>query len=418
MAAGLLLLFLGGGSALWAAGAPAETSGTEDFGQFVAHHQADLAPFFEKNRGAFIGQGVPVLLEWLSRVMFVTLGVTWILDIALSRGFSALFAPALARLTRAVVYATGHLVLSLVLGALFSLGVVLVAGWAHLGLVLGLATAGFVVVTAVVQVGWILYLYRTDVFIAALFFLTLVVIHGFTLLGIAAPMLGAPASATARSFVDGTITPRLEEEIASAKAGLSPLAAARDDAATQVAQLQDQIDQDNAAIKKAQYDIGQQQNSPGYLFSRIMKVHAHGDLAAAQAQLTDFLAQFPDSPFTGLAKGQLTQVQSELAEQAEQKKQTEAAAAQTAAQARADLLARTARGEATLSQMRGALIGKSRDEVAALLGQPTETASNRWGYGRKMILNPLTGEKFGLAVYFSEGLVQGVDYYYGTGGTP
>jgi hypothetical protein len=68
--------------------------------------------------------------------------------------------------------------------------------------------------------------------------------------------------------------------------------------------------------------------------------------------------------------------------------------------------------------MRRVLIGKSRAEVSALFGPPTETASDRWGFAQRMIVNPLTNEKSGLAVYFNDGAVQSVDYYYGaqTGG--
>ena len=53
----------------------------------------------------------------------------------------------------------------------------------------------------------------------------------------------------------------------------------------------------------------------------------------------------------------------------------------------------------------------------SLFGPPTVTDSDRWGYGQRMITNPMTKDKFGLAVYFSDGTVQGVDYYYGAGGT-
>jgi hypothetical protein len=64
----------------------------------------------------------------------------------------------------------------------------------------------------------------------------------------------------------------------------------------------------------------------------------------------------------------------------------------------------------TLSEMRRVLIGKSRTDVSNLLGLPTDTASDSWGYRQQMIFNPLTNEKHGLEVYFSEGIVQGVDY--------
>jgi hypothetical protein len=100
-----------------------------------------------------------------------------------------------------------------------------------------------------------------------------------------------------------------------------------------------------------------------------------------------------------------------LTVQQAQQKQDEANAVRITAQARADLLARAAKGEVPLSEMRKALIGKSRAQVSALLGSPTETASNTWRYRQQMVMNPLTGEKHCLVVYFIEGNVQGIDYY-------
>jgi hypothetical protein len=387
----------------------------EDFGQYLADHQADLGPFFSKNSGEFISHGVPVLLQWLGRIMLATLVLGWILDVVLSRGYSALFAPALARLSRAFVYATGRLAMSVILTILFGVSIILVSGLAHLGVVLSLVAVFFVLIAAGVQVFWIRYLYRTDIFISLLFYITLVVIHGFAALGISAPMIGGRATDSAKAFVDGTITPKLQAEAAATRQQLAQLSPARDQAATQAAQLQDQIDRGKDEIVQLGKEIEEQKNSAGYLFSLIVKVHARGDLTGAHAQLTDFLARFPNDPLTGLAKGQLVQVDSELAAQAAQKKQAEADAARVAAQARADLLARAARGEVTLSQIRNAIIGKTRADVSALLGPPSETASDRWGFAQQMIRNPLTGEKTGLAVYFNDGLVQGVDYYYGTG---
>src|ERR1019366_10746749 len=121
-------------------------------------------------------------------------------------------------------------------------------------------------------------------------------------------------------------------------------------------------------------------------------------------------AKFPSSSLNVLARAQLAQVTNQLAVEEAQKKQEEADAARAAAQARADLLARAGKGEVTLSEMRQALIGKTRAQVSDLLGLPSETASNSWGYRQQMILNPLTNEKHGLTVYFSEGAVQSVDY--------
>ena len=40
--------------------------------------------------------------------------------------------------------------------------------------------------------------------------------------------------------------------------------------------------------------------------------------------------------------------------------------------------------------MRAALLGKTRTEVLSYFGNPTETGADRWGYGRRMLLDPDT----------------------------
>ncbi len=388
----------------------------ENFAQYLVDHQAELGPFFDKNGGSLVAQAVPYVLAWIGRIMFITLIVGWALDVLLGRGFSMLFAPLLSKTTRAVIYATGRLLLSVVLAILFGVGVTLVSGVAQLETALGVLAAIFVLLAAAVQVGWIYYLYRTDIFMSLLFYVTLVVVHGFTALAISVPLIGAHASDSAVTFIDHTVTPKVEEEAKATRQELATIGPAHDDVAVQAARLQEQIQEAKTEQDRLRKSIEDQKNSSIYLFSQIVKVHARGDLAAAHAQFTDFLAKYPSGPLTGLAKGQLVQVDSEISAQELQKQQAEAAAALAATQARADLLARAARGQVTLSEMRNALIGKSRADVSALLGPPAETASDRWGFDQQMIFNPMTNAKTGLTVYFTEGIVQGVDYYYGAGG--
>ena len=151
-------------------------------------------------------------------------------------------------------------------------------------------------------------------------------------------------------------------------------------------------------------------NSDLYVFSLIVQARARGDLAGAHDRLTAFVNQYPTSSVITLARAQLGEVSADLAAENEKKKEQDAADAAAAAAAKADLLARAAKADVTLSEMRKALIGKSRAEVGKLLGLPTDTGADSWGYRREMIINPLTNEKHGLTVYFNEGMVQGVDY--------
>ena len=63
--------------------------------------------------------------------------------------------------------------------------------------------------------------------------------------------------------------------------------------------------------------------------------------------------------------------------------------------------------------MRAALLGKTPAQVFSLFGEPTERAADRWGYGRRMVVDPESNTTRGLAIVFADGFVQGVDYYYG-----
>jgi hypothetical protein len=387
----------------------------EDFGQYVAKHQSDLEPFFSKNRSDLIRQIVPLVLEWLGGILTVTLLIGWGIDVLLGRGYAALFAPALVTFKPAFIYATGRLVLTVGIMILWGSAVFFAASAPHLKIIVVLLVVVFVFVSTALQVGWIYYLYRTQIPIAVLFYLTLVVVHGFLTLGVSSVLAHGRASRSATAFMDQTLTPRIEAEVQSVRQELATVAPARDQAAAEAARLQDRIDQARAEQTEVQKQIDEARNSENYLYSQIVKVHAGGDLVGARNQFTALLGRFPNGPMTGLVRGQLIQVTSELSAQDAEKKQAAAQAARVAARAQAALLARAARGQATLSEMRRALIGKSRAEVSALLGPPTETASDRWGFSREMILNPLTNTRSGLAVYFSDGAVQGVDYYAGRG---
>jgi hypothetical protein len=400
----------------WLKGADATPSAGENFGQYLVDHQDDLAPFFSKHSGDFVGQGVPLVLGWLGRIMFLTLILGWILDVGLSLTYSALFAPLLSRWPRAFIYATGRLVLSVILTILLSLLVVLIAGMAHLLTAIFLVALVFLLIGFAVQVGWVIYLYRTSLPASILFYIAVIVVHGLIVSIAVTPFLGTRASAPIVQFLDSVVTPRLQDEVKATKAELATITPGRDQAASSVAELQYKISRDRTDEIGLRQQIADKKISEPYLFSQAVKVHAEGNLEAARDQLSALLGKFPTGSLTGLVEGQLNQVNSEIVAQEALRKQEAADAARAAAQAKADLLARAGKGEVTLSEMRHVLIGKTREEVKALLGVPSDTASDRWGFGQQMIVNPLTNQKYGLAVYFSDGLVQSVDYYYGTGG--
>lgn len=400
---------------LLALGDPAPNSGDEDFGQYLLNHQSDLAPFFAKNGSQLLTLAVPLLLAWIGKILFFAFLAGWAVDVVLGRGFAYLFAPRLAPVKPNLTYATGRLALTIVVMILLGASVIAAAGSPQLEAILIILLFSFILISAVLQIGWIHYLYKTNLAISSLFYLTLVVVHGFLTLAISGPLAGAGASPAAVAFMTQTVTPKIEAEIRTVNEELASVAPARNQAAEEAARLQDQIDQSRAEQIEVQKQIDTARNSESYLYSQIVKIHARGDLTAARDQFTAFLGRFPHGALTGLAQGQLVQITSELAALDAQRQQASAAKVRLAARAQASLLARAQKGQATLSELRETLLGKTRAEVSALFGSPSETASDRWGFRRQMVLNPLTNEKSGLAVYFTDGLVQGVDYYYGTG---
>lgn len=353
---------------------------------------------------------VPLLMGMTGSIILATMLLGWGIDVVMGRGFAFLFAPAFGDLKRAFIYATGRLFLSFVYTCLMGLAIVFSLGLSHAGIVITVVVLFLLLVAFAAQIVWILYLYRTGFAVSTGFYVVIVVVHGIVGFLIAKPLMGAQASSEATSFVDRVITPRLQAEAESTAHELAAVKSARDDAKAKVAEFQNQIAQAQAEEERLRKEIEAKKNSDIYVFAQIVKGRAKGSLDSARDQLTAFLAKFPSSPLDTLARGQLAEVGSELMVEEAQKKQEEADAARAAAQARADLLARAGKGEVTLSEMRQALIGKTRVQVSDLLGQPSETASDSWGFRQQMILNPLTNEKHGLTVYFNEGVVQSVDY--------
>ncbi len=385
-------------------------AGGENFAQYLAGHQEDLAPFFEKNAAVLIRLGVPVLMGMAGWIVIFTMLLGWVIDVFMGRGYAAIFAPAFTGLKRAVIYATGRLALSFVCTCLMGLAIVSSLKLSHAGIVVMLVVIVLLAAAVAAQVAWILYLYRTNLPVSVIFYIALVVAHAIVGVLIASPVISWQASSAVANFVDREITPRLQAEAESTTQELSAAQTALDSAKAGVADLQSRIAQAQADQEQVRKQIEEKKNSDIYVFGQIVQARARGEMNAARDGFTDFTAKFPSSPLNASARAQLTEINNQLAVQEAQKKQEDADAARAAAEARADLLARAGKGEVTLSEMRQVLLGKTRPQVSNLLGQPSGTASDSWSYNQRMIVNPVTNEKFGLMVYFNQGAVQGVDY--------
>jgi len=391
------------------------SKGPEDFGKYLVDHQSDLAPFFSKYNDQLGQEGLPLLFALMGTVAFWTLVAGWAIDVLLSRCFSAYFAPIYAKLKRAFLYASGRLILSLVCTVLSGFLLMFAFNMPNLAVVFLVLIGLLSLATLAAQVWWVYYLYRMGLIPSVVFYLSLIAVHSVIVLFVSAPVLGKQAPQYWIGFMNQNVTSKLQTEIDAAKHELADAAKARDDVKNQVTDAQNRIAKAASDQQELQKEIEDKKNSETYLFSQIAKARAKGDLAAAHDQLKAFIAKFPSGSLIDTARTELTGLENDMATQEAQRKQAEADAAKAAAVARADLLDRASKGQVTLSEMRQALIGKTLAQVTDLLGQPAEVASNRWGYSQQMIVNPLTEQKFGLAVNFSNETVQGVDYYYGRG---
>jgi len=381
-----------------------------DFGQYVVAHQDSLAPFFTQNAGDFLRLAIPALLSMAGWVIFITMVVGWGLDVLMSRGFAFLYAPSLADWKRSIIYATGSLFIGLISGAVMSLLLALLVGTDQSRAMVPPALIVAVLATIVAQVIWILYLFRTRVGPSIVFYLALFVVHGLAGSLIARPLIGSRASPDITNYVDNVITPRLESDAQAKRGQLASLTGGSDTVQAKVNALQEQMAQADSDQQNLAREIEEKKNSDIYNFAAIIKERARGELETAREGLSAFPQKFPASPLVEQARTQLAAVNDQIGVEEAQRQQQEADAAKAAAAARAELLALAAKGQATLTEMRQALVGKSRAQVSDLLGPPSDTASDQWNYRQQMIVNPLTGEQAGLIVYFNEGAVQSVDY--------
>lgn len=404
---GFLLFMLGGFLAH-----AADSTGASDYAAYLAQHQGELAPFFSAQGSDIFKNGLPILVAIAGRILLATALAGWLIDILLAWGFATIFAPAYAKFPRSLVYACGRLALALMLTTVLMFAAMIGIN-AGAGLPALLIVAVLTVPAVFAQVFWVGYLFRTRPTVSVVFYTALLGTHALIGAILVPTVFAREVNVAISSYVNQSVVPALRTEAEKAEQNAAGLTAMRDATQARVAKLQARIAQDQADENNATASMEQAKNAPAVLFSRLVLLRAQGNLAEAGKGLADFIAKYPNDPDAGAARGQLNEVSQALAAQATLSRQEQARNAQAVALARRRLLQDADAGRATLSEMREALLDKSTQEVADLLGAPSETGANKWGYGKRMILDPDRHERRGLTVTFAEGRVQGVDYYYG-----
>jgi hypothetical protein len=404
-----VLVFMAGN--LLEAGATA-SGFAPDYPAYLAKHQAELVPFFTAHGCDTLKAGLPILVSTAGHVLLVTALIGWVLDILLAWGYATIFAPAYAKFPRALMYACGRLALALMLTIVLTFAA-MVGINAGAGLPALLIVAVLTVPAIFAQVFWVGYLYRTNARPSLLFYVALLAVHALVFAVLVPTLFAGQVNTAVAQYMDESVVPCLRTEADQAKRTADEDEVKRDAAQAQVTALQARINQDEAREQILQKQIASGQTSPAMTYGRLVRLRAQGDLAGAGTGLAAFITANPHDPLADNARGQLESVNQVLSAQLALRREQDFQAARASQTARRHLLEDAAGGRATLSEMRDALLGKSEAQVAALFGAPSETAADKWGYGRRMVYDPETRERRGLALVFSDGVVQGVDYYYG-----
>jgi len=384
----------------------------EDFGKYLFDHQDDLAPIFQKNSDELVKQGVPMILKLAGTILLLNVVIGWFFDIGIGYGFSYLIARTVkAKGIKALTYATGRLVIIILLTLIA--GVVAYV-MSLLSPFLVLLVIGLIpLADIVVQTIWVAYIYRTNYVVSGLFYIWVLLAHVIAGSLLSGPMVESRGQSMVTQFIDQNVTEQVKQATEASQKDLTEAEAARDKAQQDLKAAQDRLDAANAKAEELKKEVEAKKNSDAYVYGQICRVHARGDLSGAQTQLSAFLTNYPSSSLIGAAKAQLAGIEADQAAEEVKEKEKEQAEIAAAAQARADFLTRAAKDGVTLSEARQMTLNKTRQEVTELLGAPTETGPDCWGFGHVVTVNPLTNEKHGLSIYFSEGKVLSVDYYYG-----
>lgn len=175
------------------------------------------------------------------------------------------------------------------------------------------------------------------------------------------------------------------------------------DVDAQTAEAQQQVE----AMKQK---IAAKDTSDELVYARLGEIADRGKLPQTLAAYEGFIKDRPQSPYVAYAKEQIETTKADMEHMSAQHEQAQAELARSAAMADSVLKEKLSKNQATLSEVRTALLGKSRDEVTALLGAPTQTGSDAYLYDKVLVLEPVTGRQRPFAVLFLEGNVKTVNY--------
>lgn len=374
----------------------------------AAEEHPVIADAWHENNEEMFGAMADAATTAFLPLIFMLLGVQFVAYFAGALGASKLFAPRHASLLNAVIFAAIPTVLSLIgVGLVFTQSLSLI--------VMGNAIIGIAIIIALIIAT--MYLYDVGLLTMLLFALVgnliaavlMVVVSNILLASMTAQILGGGMDTLADVYAS-----KASPFVAKKMEGLQPK---QKELEEQLQAEKDKLEglktQETAAqesIKKLQAEVASKRQTPQLVYTAIGQLVDQEKTDSAIASYAEFAAKFPGHPLATKAKEQIDVLES-LKAQTEVDRQAARAALVEEEKRQLDIFKkRLADREVTLSDIRKAVLGKSRSEVIELLGPADADQANMLIYTEIEVFDPVRNRQRSFIINFLEGRVQGANY--------
>jgi hypothetical protein len=379
-----------------------------EFLKLLDKHQSELQPVWNEHAPAMIQAALPVLARSVSLLM-IPQGILWGLAFLLSIHLvSMLLAPSACSIRNAAIFA-GVQVLLVVAGSLISMLLsaslaLWVVVWAIVGI--GMFVSQIVLTMNLYQVGigrmllfGILGNILFSVMMTALTFLSSLLVT---------PEMVAQAIPVGE-VAHASLLPVVNAEIAAIQPQFEEYRNQIESNRQKLADLEARKGRTQEQLSAAEKEIADLSKDPAVVYPSIGKLVDQGKLDEAKKAYEELARDHPHSEYAGFATHQANVIAEMFQRSAEEQRQAKAEAERLAAESEAAFKARVKSGAATLSEVRRFLIGKSKDDVIFLLGQPSSQPTNALMYVDFAVRDPVNTRSGPLVVYLFEERVQGVN---------
>lgn len=351
-------------------------------------------------RGAAISAFLPLYL--------ILIGVQFLAYFAGAFGASKIFAPRHATLLNGFIFAAIPTVLNLI-------GVALTLTQ-NLPLIF-MGNAIIIIAIIIALIIATMYLYDVGLLTMLLFAVVgnliagvvMVIVTNILLASLTSQLLGSGVDTLAGVFAKEA-SPYVAEKVAGLQAEQQELKQQVQTEQEKLDGLKTQESDAQAEIKQLQAEVASKRQTPQLVYTAIGQLVDQNKIDAAIASYAEFAAKFPGHPLANKAKEQIEILESLKAENEAERKAKRAALVAEEKRQLEVFRQKLADRQVTLSDIRQAVLGKSRQEVIELLGQADETQANMLIYTDIQVFDPVRNRNRYFIINFLEGRVQGANY--------